>query len=121
MEKEAEWINLKKLEEIDSEQEQCRDLQKQLAQMEEEFRDQNKCIKAVNDELFERYPQDKELQELLVQKEEDLRQKGILEERMLEDCREEINRRMQELEREKDDISEELRKGERRDENYDID
>ncbi|MDO4304897.1 MAG: hypothetical protein Q4D94_13400 [Bacillota bacterium] len=117
MELDKELIARKRLEQIEMEKEECSSIRKQLAQMEEEFSDQNKRIKAVNDELFERYPGNSKLQNILLQKEEGLRQKRILENHMLEDCRDEISHRMQELEKEKDMIEEDLRKGEEQNEN----
>ncbi len=108
MEQEKEYISKKRLDQIEVEKEECRSLQKQFTQMEVEFSDQNKYIKAVNDDLFERYSGNSRLQNILLQKEEGLRQKRIYEDHMLEDCRDDVGQRIRDLEKEKESLEADL-------------
>lgn len=109
-EEEKEYILKKRLDQIEAEKEECRSLQKQFIQMEEEFSDQNKYIKAVNDDLFERYSGNSRLQNILLQKEEGLRQKRLYEDQMLEDCRDDVGQRIRDLEKEKESLEADLQK-----------
>lgn len=87
---EKEWQVKQHLEKISDRQRECDDLEKELNVMEEDMYWQNRQIKEVNDDLFSTYPQDAELQSLLVEKEEMLQQKMSMEKLFMEDCRDSI-------------------------------
>lgn len=87
---EKEWELKKHLEKLGDRQKECDDVEKELSAMEEDMYWQSKQIKEVIDDLFATYPQDNELQNLLAEKEEMLRQKMSLEKLFMEECRDNI-------------------------------
>lgn len=118
-----EWEIKKELEEIESGQRDCDDLERELASLEEEMYWENKQIKEMNDDLFVSYPKNRELQNLLLEKEELLQQKLSFEKLFFEECRDSINEYRKNAEARKEDCEEELlslnkEEGEEQDENY---
>lgn len=108
VETEREWEIHKKLEEISHQQEECDGLQKELADMEEEAHWQNQRIKAVNDDLLESCPKDDRLYQMLLEKEELLRQKVNFEKNFFEDCRDAVQNARNRAEAGKEACEEEL-------------
>lgn len=120
---EREWEISKQLDEIRIQQEECDSLQRELARLEEDSYWQNKRVKEVNDDMFDSYPNDAKLQNLLAEKEELLQKKLSFEKGFFEDCRELISRQRKETENLKEEYEVELlslhkKEGEGKDEDY---
>ena len=105
---EKEWEIYNQLEEIRHQQEECDDLQKELAYLEEESHWQNKQVKEVNDDLFDQYPKDVRLQNILLEKEEMLRQKMKMEKLFFEECRDALQKQRRETENRKEEYEKRL-------------
>lgn len=100
----------KALHELEETQYQYDRMERQLDSMEEDALWQNRASKELNDDLFDSYPQDKKLQQILLEKEELMRQKCILERDLFQECRDNIREMRKQAADKKDDFREELQR-----------
>ncbi len=93
---EREWEISSQLKELAEKIEECEVIKKELTDLEEESYWRNRQIKEINDGLFENYPNDANLQNILAEKEEILEKKIGFERTFWKDCydfiREQIKR-----------------------------
>ncbi len=120
---ERKWEIHKQIESLHLQREDCDSLQKNIDYLEEESGWQNKIIKETNDDLYDSYPNDRHLRNLLVEKEESLMQKISDENRFFEECRELIREQRKIIDAKREDFEEELlsiqkREEEEHDENH---
>ena len=120
---ERKWEIHKQIESLHLQREDCDSLQKNIDYLEEESGWQNKIIKETNDNLYDSYPNDRHLRNLLVEKEELLMQKISDENRFFEECRELIREQRKIIDAKREDFEEELlsiqkREEEEHDENH---
>lgn len=100
----------KALRELEETQYQYEMMGRQLDSMEEDALWQNRASKELNDDLFDSYPRDKKLQQILFEKEELMKQKSVLEKVLFQECRDNIREMKKQVSDKKDDYREELQR-----------
>lgn len=88
--------------------EECEELKKDLAGLEEDSYWRNRQIKEINDGLFENYPNDVNLQNILAEKEEIFEKKVGFERIFWEDCHDFIRKQIEKTEDLKEEYEREL-------------
>lgn len=81
---------------------------RQLDRLEDDALWQNRQSKELKDELFERYPQDKKLQQILTRGEELLQRQILAENSFFQECRESLQEMKKKAEQQMDDYREEI-------------
>ena len=110
MQTELELQLHKELETLEEANNQYTRTERQLDQLEDDALWRNRRSKELNDELFERYPQDKKLQQILARGEELLQRQILVENNCFQECRENLREMKKKAEQQMDDYREELRK-----------
>lgn len=83
---------------------------RQLDRLEDDALWQNRQSKELNDELFERYPQDKKLQQILTRGEELLQKQILAENSFFQEGRENLREMKKKAEQQMDDYREEIQR-----------
>lgn len=108
MQTEQEFMLHTELEELEERSQQCEEAKRQLDQMEEDALYSSQFSKELNDDLIDRYPQDKKLQQLLLEREELIKQRMLGERTFFQELREDVDMMRKKISLEMDDCREEL-------------
>lgn len=110
MQNDREFELHKTIEELEEEQYQCDKLERQIDQMEDVCLCHDRVSKELNDELFDAYPHDSKLKEVLLNREELLQQKQALYKNMFQEFRDGISEAKKQAADRLDNCREELSK-----------
>lgn len=105
---EEELMLHKELEDLEERSQQCEKMQQQLDQMEDDVLWSNQRSKELNDDLYDSYPKDKKLQQLLLEREELLEQRMLSERTFFQELREDVDGMKKKTNQKMDDCREEL-------------
>lgn len=83
-------------------------MKRQLERMEDDALWRNRLSKELNDDLFDSYPKDKKLQQLLLDREEMMEQRILMERNFFQEFREDIDGMKKEMNQKMDGCREEL-------------
>ena len=108
MQMEQELELHKELEDLEERSQECEKMKRQLEQMEDDALWRNRISKELNDDLFDSFPQDKKLQQLLLEREEMMEQRMRSEKNFFQEFREDIDGMKKEMNQKIDDCREEL-------------
>ena len=108
MQTEQEFELHKELEDLEERSQGCEKMKRQLEQMEDDALWRNRISKELNDDLFDSFPQDKILQQLLSEREEMMEQRMRSERNFFQEFREEIDGMRKETSQKIYDCREEL-------------
>lgn len=108
MQTEQELELHKELEDLEERSQECEKMKRQLEQMEDDALWRNRISKELNDDLFDSFPQDKKLQQLLLEREEMMEQRMRSERNFFREFREDIDGMKKEMNQKIDDCREEL-------------
>ncbi|MCM1155909.1 MAG: hypothetical protein NC392_11195 [Roseburia sp.] len=100
----------KELEILEETNSQYRKIERRLEQLEDDILWQNRRRKELNDDLFESYPQDRKLQQILAGSEELLGKQISRENSLFQECRENLHEMKKQAEQQMDDCREELQR-----------
>ena len=103
-----EWEISSQLKALTEKTEECELIKKWLIDLEEESYWRNRQIKEINDGLFENYPNDANLQNILAEKEEVFEKKAGVERVFWEDCHDFIKEQSRKADNLKEEYEREL-------------
>lgn len=108
MQTEQELMLYKELDDLEERSQQCEKMKRQLDQMEDDVLWSNRCSKELNDDLFDSYSEDKELQQLLLEREELIEQRMNSERIFFQELREDVEAMQKKASQKIDDCRGEL-------------
>lgn len=108
-EEQLKWEISKKIQDIESAEQECCKLHRKLDELEDSFCFHNNERKALDDSLWELASGDLKLQELLQEREDIMKQRISYEEILLAECRDAINHKKVELENGKEEYQKQIK------------
>ena len=105
---EEELMLHKELEDLEERSQQCEKMKQQLDQMEDDVLWSNQRSKGLNDDLYDSFPKDKKLQQLLLEREELIEQRMLSERTFFQELREDVDGMEKKTSQKMDDCREEL-------------